>query len=381
MSRLGKYIRENSNVKDTVCGALWAHARVTVEGTVTPCCRYNHHDHSEQPQLKDGIGAAINSDFFEDVRKRMLAGEKINECRQCYEEEKLLGDSMRTGFNKKYSKFVDTEPKIRYLETSFSSHCNLACRMCNETASSKWKLINNPGMKVDVTVDANETSFYNDTDLSELKSIKIVGGEPFINKFHAEYLDNFISRSNNPKDIVLYYNTNGTVFPNNKVLEYWKNVKEVHITFSIDAIGNLNDYLRPGSSWDTLTATIEKFKSTPDIDFVFTTHSVISNISVWKLAPLVKWKIVNFGHPGGFFILDRPRHLSIKNLPQDKKDELLEYINKVDTGEHVYTSVRNELSKQYDVETTANEIAEKEQRLDNYFGQNFRDVWKNDSFK
>jgi hypothetical protein len=37
MSRLGEYIRKNSNVKDTICGALWSHARVTVEGTVTPC--------------------------------------------------------------------------------------------------------------------------------------------------------------------------------------------------------------------------------------------------------------------------------------------------------------------------------------------------------
>lgn len=378
MSRLGKYIRENSNVKDTICGALWAHARVTVEGTVTPCCRYNHHIHNEQPQLKDGIGAAINSDFFNDVRNKMLAGEKIVECNQCYEEEKLLGSSMRTEFNKKYSRHILEEPKIRYLETSFSSHCNLACRMCNETASSKWKLINNPSIKVDVTVDANETSFYDDTDLSELKSIKVVGGEPFINKFHAEYLDNFISRSNNPKDIVLHYNTNGTVFPNNKVIDYWKNVKEVHITFSVDAIGNLNDYLRPGSSWDTLTSTIEKFKSTPDIDFVFTTHSVVSNISVWELDSLVKWKTENFGHSDGFFILDRPRHLSIKSLPQDKKDKLLEYINKVDTGEYIYKAVRNELNKENEIVYTEQDVAKKEEKLDRYFNQKFWDVWKND---
>ena len=329
-------------------------------------------------KLKDGIGAAINSDFFNDVRNKMLAGEKIVECNQCYEEEKLLGSSMRTEFNKKYSRHILEEPKIRYLETSFSSHCNLACRMCNETASSKWKLINNPSIKVDVTVDANETSFYDDTDLSELKSIKVVGGEPFINKFHAEYLDNFISRSNNPKDIVLHYNTNGTVFPNNKVIDYWKNVKEVHITFSVDAIGNLNDYLRPGSSWDTLTSTIEKFKSTPDIDFVFTTHSVVSNISVWELDSLVKWKTENFGHSDGFFILDRPRHLSIKSLPQDKKDKLLEYINKVDTGEYIYKAVRNELNKENEIVYTEQDVAKKEEKLDRYFNQKFWDVWKND---
>jgi sulfatase maturation enzyme AslB (radical SAM superfamily) len=248
--------------------------------------------------------------------------------------------------------------------------------MCNETASSKWKLINNPGMKVDVTVDANETSFYNDTDLSDLASVKIVGGEPFINKFHAEYLDNFISHSNNPQDIVLHYNTNGTVFPNNKVLDYWKNVKEVHITFSVDAIGNLNDYLRPGSSWDIFTSTIEKFKSTPGINFVFTTHSVVSNISVWELDSLVKWKTANFGHPDGFFILDRPRHLSIKTLPQDKKDKLLEYINKVDTGEYIYKAVRNELNKENKTVYTEQDIAKKEEKLDEYFNQNFWNVRK-----
>ena len=375
MSKLGEYTN-NPDVTETICAALWSHARVTVEGTVTPCCRYNHHVHSEQPQLKDGIGKAINSDYFQSVRDRMLNGEKIKECNQCYEEEKLTGSSMRTEFNDNYARYILDEPKIRYLETAFSSHCNLACRMCNDVASSKWKLINNPGMKVDVSIDANDISYYDDTDLSELRRMKLVGGEPLLSKDHIKYLDNFISRSSNPEDITLYYNTNGTVFPNKNILDHWSRVKKVSITFSIDGIGGLNDYLRPGSSWSTLTNNIEKFKSLENINIDFTTHTVVSNLNIFKLAPLIKWKTKIFGNPGGFFVLDRPPHLSIKNVPGEMKKSILKYIDRVYDGTEIYDMIRNELDNESKIEYTYKDVAKKEKKLDMYFNQDISKVWR-----
>lgn len=377
MSRLGKYIRENSNVTNTICGALWSHARVTVEGTVTPCCRYNHHIHSEQPQLKDGMGAALKSDFFEDVRQKMLNGEYIKECQQCYDEEKSGRSSMRTSMNDKYGSSILNDPKIKYLETAFSSHCNLACRMCNDTASSKWKLINNPGMKVDVALDTNDVSYYNDTDLSELDAIKMVGGEPLLDKNHHNNLDKFISQAKNPEKIKLIYHTNGTIFPNKNILDYWRRVDTVNLVFSVDAYGELNDYLRPGSSWDILTNNIKKFKELKGINFKFNSHSVISNISVWKLHELLEWKQKTFGDFGGFYSLTDPQYLSISNLNIDLKEKLSAYLvdNNINKIAWVHDSINNLLNKTPQIEPLSmRDIAKQTRKLDTYFSQNF---WEN----
>lgn len=378
MSQLDTYIIENPNVKNTICAALWSHARVTVEGTVTPCCRYNHHKQSEQPKLKDGIGAALKSDFFEDVRRKMLNGEYVKECQQCYDEEKSGRRSMRTGLNDRYSSNILNEPKILFLETAFSSHCNLACRMCNETASSKWKLIKNPGTKVDVELDGNDVVYYDDTDLSELELVKMVGGEPLLDKNHHINLDKFISQSKNPENIKLTYHTNGTVFPNKNILDYWRQVHTVNLVFSIDAYGELNDYLRPGSSWETLTNNILKLKELKDINFKFNTHSVVSNISIWKLHKLIEWKKETFnGDIGGYFVLDGPMHMSIKNMSSEIKEKIKAYLvdHNIESYSWLYKMININLEKPPEIEPlNFSDIQKYMKQLDAYFGQNF---WEN----
>lgn len=378
MSKLDKYVEQNPNVVNTICAALWSHARVTVDGTVTPCCRYNHYIHNEQPQLKDGIGAALNSDFFEDVRRKMLRGENIKECQQCYDEEQSGRVSMRRSLNTKYGSEILKEPKIKYLETAFSSHCNLACRMCNDTASSKWKLINNPGTKVDVSLESNEISYYNDTDLSELDAVKMVGGEPLLDKHHHNNLDKFITQSKNPQKIKLTYHTNGTIFPNEDILNYWRKVDTVNLVFSIDAYGELNDYLRPGSSWATLTKNILKFKEIKDINFKFNTHSVISNISIWKLHELIEWKKEIFdGDIGGYFILNGPMHMSIKNMSPEIKEKIKSYLTdyNIESIQWLYKMIILRLEESPEIKPlNFSDIQTHMKKLDAYFGQNF---WKN----
>ena len=360
-----------------ICSALWSHARVDIRGGVTPCCRFNDTNFDKHPQLKNGLDNCINSEFFDNVRQRMLSGEKLKECKQCYDEESLGHPSMRTLLNERYSNHIETSPKIRYLELAFSSHCNLACRMCDETFSSKWKLINNPGIKVDTSIDANELSYFDDADLTELEAFKIVGGEPFMSKDHYDYLDKFIQKSDNPENIVIRYHTNGTVFPNDNIIEYWKKVKQVKLILSIDSIGRLNDYLRPGSSWETLTKNIERFKNIEGVDIELHSHSVISNLSIWKLIPLIKWKEQTFGDAGGFFVLTEPKHLSVSNMTDEYKSKAKEYISKLDE-EHswIRDMINIHLEIENDVVYDIDDIRKLEQKLDIYFEQDFNGIIK-----
>ena len=63
-------------------------------------------------------------------------------CVKCWHAEDSGIESFRQRF-RDYDKFIGQEPKIRYIETALSTHCNLSCRMCNDNFSSKWKLIKN----------------------------------------------------------------------------------------------------------------------------------------------------------------------------------------------------------------------------------------------
>jgi len=363
-----------------VCSALWSHARMSVEGTVLPCCRWeaDNGDNSKAPKISDGIQSAIDSDYFNSIRERMLAGEQLSECRQCIDEEKHNIPSMRQQLNEKYSQYIGQKPKLRYIELAFSTHCNLACRMCNESFSSKWKLINNPKLTADTSIDAFDLENY-DVDLSELEMIIAVGGEPFLSKNHYDYLDKIINQSNNPKGITLIYYTNGTIFPNKNIIDYWKKLKKVQIVVSVDAFGTLNDYLRPGSSWKTINETIDKFKNIEDVNIQLGTHAVITSLNVLQLPQLIEWIVKTFGHfPGeGVFDVARyPEHLSIAHLAAEEKDKIRTGINRMKDkiGKNVFDILEEALNENPDDNYKFEDIDNKEQKLDKYFKQDFWDI-------
>jgi len=348
---------------------------MSVEGTVLPCCRWeaDNKDNSNAPKIQDGIQSAIDSDYFNSIRERMLAGEQLSECRQCIEEEKHDIPSMREQLNDRYSQYIDKKPKLRFIELAFSTHCNLACRMCNESFSSKWKLINNPKLTVATSIETFDLENY-DVDLSELEMIKVVGGEPFLSKNHYDYLDKLINQSNNPEGITLIYYTNGTIFPNKNIINYWKKLKKVHIAVSVDAYGTLNDYLRPGSSWKKINETIEKFKNIEDVNLTMGAHSVITSLSVLQLHKLIDWR----GErqlEGIFHVTDGPHHLAIARLVDEEKDKIRTGITRMKDkiGESLFDVLEEALNENTDDNYTFEDIANKEQKLDKYFKQDFYD--------
>lgn len=372
---------------DSVCAALWSHAMVEVSMKVLPCCRWEEPQgpNTNAPHISNGIQSAIDSDYFNSIREKMLASEEIPQCKQCTDEEKACGTSLRKSFNNRYSQYINTTPKIRDLELVFSTHCNLACRMCGSEASSKWALIDNPGLNVDTSVVATELKNY-DHDMSELDNIKMVGGEPFLAKDHYKYLESFISQSNRPKNITLTYHTNGTIFPNQNIINYWKKIKTVHIIVSVDAHGKLNNYLRPGSTngWETINKNIQKFKNIEGVNTIVKTHTVITSINALHLHKLIEWidqTIDNGLAHASFDVTSQPDHLSVMHLVDSEKLKIRNYINytrnklsNINNIEKIVGILELGLDETPEKRYTIADIATKEKHLDDYFKQDF---WSN----
>jgi len=371
------------------CSFLWSHISLRINGAVIPCCRVHEFEKAENiPRIEDGLENAMNSEFFENYRNHMLTEDELPEtCKRCALEEAAGYDSMRLIWNKRWGKYIGTEPKIRYIETSFSSHCNLACRMCNETYSSKWKLINNPGIRPELLMEPSKMDYYRNADLSHLDYVKVLGGEPFLTKEHDEFLDTITSQSNS-SNIDLQYHTNGTIFPAPHIIEHWKKYKSVFICFSIDHVGDKNDWLRPGSSWEKLQNTVNKYielkKELPNL--VLGNNSVINSINVWEMDTLIYWLSQHIDMDRSYFdILRFPEHLSISSLTDELKNKVSDawdiqenkLISIVPEKSVIVkqfgNAIRMRLAETPETRYTFEDIAKEEQKLDKYFKQ---DIYK-----
>jgi len=90
---------------------------------------------------------------------------------------------------------------------------------------------------------------------SHLEHIHFAGGEPLLVPQMSLVLQKCIE-SGNAANIVVTYNTNLTILPM-KILELWKHFKGVKILASIDAIGDLNYYIRYPAKWEQIEKNLK----------------------------------------------------------------------------------------------------------------------------
>ena len=201
---------------------ILAGAAVGPSGDVMPCCRFfgPRTENDDAPHISNGLKQAREGEYFTGLRKQMLEGKKPYQCGKCWGMEKDLldaeakgeelvrGSVPRLNIDAKV-KTRDTTPgpsKIRYLETGISSLCNMACIMCGPRASSTIFSIQNPKKKV--PKGFHESNDNINDDLSELRYLKFVGGEPMLEHKHDDLLEKVIEQNENPKNLAIEYHTN-----------------------------------------------------------------------------------------------------------------------------------------------------------------------------
>lgn len=359
-----------SKVPATVCTAPWMHFAVGShpDGFITmPCCRFRLGDDSRwnANKFENPAFATSKLGYLEQIRQRMLAGERLPECDKCWREERDRGYSMRHTMHKRMplDEISDkTKFSLRYLEVFFSNLCNLSCRMCSIVDSSQWaNLHNNAFLPAGITdhqtvpkhfLDSDgraktqakpfDPSLLQNIDLSDLIEVKILGGEPMMSPDHLMFLDSLMSQSKDPSKIKLVYHTNGTKRPPEKVVEYWKQMDEIEIVFSIDGYDSVNNYQRIGSDWQTIQDNIKWYASL-DINFHMRIHTVLSVLTVWSVDKLCEWAQKDFTkfltwegshqglfNPAGkvitFDFVQRPNFLDITIMPDKAKNKCIEQI-------------------------------------------------------
>ena len=126
----------------------------------------------------------------------------VLECQACISQETAGAQSMRQGYLITHGK-TTVEPSLQYLDINIDYTCNLACVTCGPELSTAWR--NELGIKnvsVRPKIDQFLETQLDPLDLSELKEVRLWGGEPLLTNTHQQLLE-YITRRTNASKIKL----------------------------------------------------------------------------------------------------------------------------------------------------------------------------------
>lgn len=267
----------------------------------------------------------IASKDSDELREKIWNGEKIPHCARCYQQDSnkvispRLLESVRWMKNPEVKDYVTNwqpgdRPNIFYYDLRFDNKCNLACISCNPKDSSLWaKELNVTVPRFDTVIDIDQCI--------QAKKVYLAGGEPLIIEQFIDLIERIAESDTQPELVI---NTNLTTI-SDRVNASLQKIKNLTMVVSVDAYESVNEYHRWPLKWEkflkNLTWLREEVKCT--IQF----NTVVDAVSIINLAELVN--IEDFADMWNLSILIHPAALSINNLPEAHKAQVLENFVKI----------------------------------------------------
>ena len=251
---------------DNFCIMPFVHSFVT-PNIISPCCAYTG------PIKVNSKKQYWSSEQLQNIQTNMLNNVRDPGCNICWKKEDRGYSSLRQHSNQIYEDHIadiKQNKKIDnpfYLDLRLGNLCNLKCRMCTSEWSSQiageildnpnedW--INTPKQKV-IELD-NDTWELLDQWIPYVRRVFMTGGEPTIIKRNLDYINKIIT-SGHSSNVELIFTTNATNI-NQNFVEIGKHFKSVSYNVSIDAVGELANYIRYPSNWQTINDNLKKIGS------------------------------------------------------------------------------------------------------------------------
>ena len=291
----------------------WIGLEINNNGEMRPCCAWRADAVRDEQGQKFNINTHTidqyhNSKELNDVRRRLLAGEKIEQCRKCYHEESVGVRSMRVRKNAIFPADVRKDGLLKSIDIKLSNLCNQKCMICNATASSMVATENKTLFpEVMKRFRYDDFNWYKlDERWEELKQIAhtaqhfdFYGGEPWLIKKQWEFI-RYLVENDLARHISINYATNGSVFEERWFEEYFPKFKSVTILFSADGTGPTFEYARYPAEWATFARSIReitKYRDSGVVNWIgiaytvsaFSIHNVIDSLEFYKELDIPVW--------------------------------------------------------------------------------------------
>lgn len=252
---------------------------------IAPCCQAQ----SRVVQV-DNFNFATN-DYLTEIRTNISAGNKPIACTRCWQDEESGKKSRRLSQIEFYNIPTTTQVILEGMDYHSTWACNLACIMCSPENSSTWatelewsqELREKHGKRF-----RKSNGILEDLDLTTIKRLHFNGGEPLLNNEHISVLDKL-----DLSDVVVSYNTNGTVYPSDELIKVWGRAKLVKLFFSIDAVESAFEYIRFPANWAQTSSNLTRMRKELPSNVMFSFNVTIGAYNALNLLSLWNWFDIN----------------------------------------------------------------------------------------
>jgi sulfatase maturation enzyme AslB (radical SAM superfamily) len=240
-----------------------------------------------------------NDPEYDEIRKKMLSGEKLSGCKGCYNFEKKGIRDMRwtdsfDWITRLKIKSLEDLKKFKnpvYFEVRPSNKCNLKCRMCSPRYShlidTETKNINDKKFQMLADHHNNgeivNTPSFNLVNLETMIRLYIAGGEPTVMPEVYQFLRNCIKQKKT--NFELNINTNAVKI-SEPLFDLFKKFSKLWFTCSVDGTPKVTEYIRWGTKSLKQIENIHRLKKNgAGIHFI----SVISIYNVHEIGELMQF--------------------------------------------------------------------------------------------
>ena len=279
---------------------------------------------------------------IEQVKQSIVQGQTNANCQRCYDSENQTGSSERTmallsESSEQINKFLNTTTVDHsVIGIKFSNLCNLACRSCSPTFSSKYAQVHGLQIPQELVNDiADNPTVWNDITQSISQklvnhatiNLSLFGGESLIQPGALRLID-WLNQHSFSHRVILNVTTNFTNLKT-RVVKQFDQFKAVYLYASIDSIEENYNYVRYPGNWDQIEKNLQQ---------------ILPQLSDGRIALTVQplWSLNNI-----FYIMDyldwwhawlksttldqvviknvtmfRPFHLTVQNLPLEYRNQL-----------------------------------------------------------
>jgi len=267
---------------------------------------------------KHTIDEYWNSNRMKEIRRKMIAGEKIRDCEKCYRQEELGVESLRStqGMN---NYIIDTLPDGTYqksadtMQMQLGNICNLKCKMCSQMYSHMHGLetleigrqdpdwlhwVKEQGANVNNWTNelGTKQEWYRNTDfklkmfehISEnIKHLNVIGGEPTLIPEFYELFDYCDQQGTlGGKSVTLVTNLTNT---NPRLTQWLPKLNDWAIWASVDGIGERTEYIRYPSKWEKILESLEFYRSLLGTNGRIVLSPAVQLLNIDQLDDIVKW--------------------------------------------------------------------------------------------
>lgn len=351
------------------CTLPWVHRFVNLGGEVQLCCTAEEHPESH---LRDNQGRKINiadglsvdeiqsTEYMKTIRRQMLQGQWPSACERCRVTEQAGGVSRRQHENVRFAPHIaqiledtdasgETTTRIRSIDYRLGNLCNLRCRMCHPSASKllleEW---NQVALRRD-RIDTEQTAFFQHMDwfqqpglwqelesqLQYVEHLHFAGGEPLIIPEVLQALELCVDQGV-AGQIELTFNTNATKLPD-RMLALWPEFKSVKLLCSVDAFGELNDYIRYPARWSRIDANLQRLDREHEALNLseLRLSATVQIYNIFKLDELFDYcaRAFEFIEPEPNLIhLSVPAYFNVQHLPDGLKSQARKRLRTLQTS-------------------------------------------------